>query len=58
MPPFSDDESEEEDFDLRDVSSDVELDPSALEVPSDEEAELAMCVHCLILGCTGRSFLR
>ena len=34
--PYDDDESEE-DFDLRDVSSDVEIDPAELDVPSDDE---------------------
>lgn len=44
MPPYDDEDEtdEEEDFDLRDVSSDVEMDPAALEVPTDDEAELAM----------------
>jgi len=44
MPPYDeeDESDEEEDFDLRDVSSDVEMDPAALEVPTDDEAELAI----------------
>lgn len=39
--PFNDDsEMEDEDeFDLRDVSSDVELNPDELDIPSDDDAE-------------------
>ncbi|TFK54079.1 hypothetical protein OE88DRAFT_1723849 [Heliocybe sulcata] len=40
--PFNDEsepDSDEEDFDLRDVSSDVEIDPSELDVPSDQDAD-------------------
>ncbi|TFY70995.1 hypothetical protein EVG20_g2012 [Dentipellis fragilis] len=38
--PFNDDSEpeDEDDFDLRDVSSDVEIDPEELGVPSDEDA--------------------
>ncbi|KAI0743736.1 hypothetical protein C8Q80DRAFT_1272384 [Daedaleopsis nitida] len=35
--PYSDEDSEEDDYDLRDVSSDVEIDPEELEIPSDDE---------------------
>lgn len=34
--PYSDGESED-DFDLRDVSSDVEINPDELDIPSDDE---------------------
>ncbi|CCM00269.1 uncharacterized protein FIBRA_02299 [Fibroporia radiculosa] len=33
----SDEDSDEEDFDLRDVSSDVEIDPNEMDIPSDDE---------------------
>ncbi|KAA1472844.1 hypothetical protein DENSPDRAFT_930576 [Dentipellis sp. KUC8613] len=38
--PFNDDSEpeDEDDFDLRDVSSDVEIDPEELDVPSDDDA--------------------
>ncbi|KAI0769387.1 hypothetical protein BD413DRAFT_613934 [Trametes elegans] len=37
--PYEDDEdmSDEEDYDLQDVSSDVEVDPEELDIPSDDE---------------------
>ncbi|TDL17300.1 hypothetical protein BD410DRAFT_901546 [Rickenella mellea] len=38
-PDDFDDMSSEDEFDLRDVSSDVEIDPNELEVPSDTDAE-------------------
>jgi hypothetical protein len=47
-PPYGDeDDSDEEDFDLRDVSSDVEMDPTAMDIPSDDEAEAAYVLATL-----------
>jgi len=40
QPPYDDDDSDDDDdeaYDLRDVSSDVEIDPEEMDVPSDEE---------------------
>ena len=38
QPPFDDEDDEsEDDYDLRDVSSDVEIDPNELDIPSDDE---------------------
>ena len=36
----------EEEFDLRDVSSDVEIDPEELEIPSDDERFVTFSVTC------------
>ncbi|CDO76024.1 hypothetical protein BN946_scf184665.g16 [Trametes cinnabarina] len=37
-PPYGDDDmSDEEDYDLDEVSSDVEIDPAEMEIPSDDE---------------------
>jgi hypothetical protein len=35
---------EEDDYDLREVSSDVEIDPDELEIPSDDEEDDSQCV--------------
>jgi hypothetical protein len=45
--PPSDDE-EEDDFDLEDVASDVEVDPAELDVPSDEDEDAGFVI---ILSC-------
>ena len=37
---------DEEEFDLRDVSSDVEIDPEELEIPSDDERFVTFSVTC------------
>ena len=42
--PYDDDESEE-DFDLRDVSSGVEIDPAELDVPSDDEGYVVYAMY-------------
>ncbi|KAI0718977.1 hypothetical protein C8T65DRAFT_637625 [Cerioporus squamosus] len=36
-PPYDSDDESEDDYDLRDVSSDVEIDPDELDIPSDDE---------------------
>ncbi|KAM5530387.1 hypothetical protein V8D89_015948 [Ganoderma adspersum] len=42
--PYSDEESED-DFDLRDVSSDVEINPDELDIPSDDEGRFEEIVE-------------
>ncbi|KAI1796513.1 hypothetical protein LXA43DRAFT_1057799 [Ganoderma leucocontextum] len=42
--PYSDEESED-DFDLRDVSSDVEINPGELDIPSDDEGRFEEIVE-------------